>query len=99
MRLNPFPGRPAAILWALALLSSSAGAAGPLDALSNQDASNGLKAALEAGSAAAVAKLGIENGFLNNDKVKIKLPGILEQAKPLLKMTGAASSWTTWWWR
>jgi hypothetical protein len=25
---------------------------------------------------------------LNNDKVKIKLPGILEQAKPLLKMTG-----------
>ena len=88
MRLNPFPGRPAAILFALALLSSGAGTAGPLDALSNQDASNGLKAALEAGSAAAVAKLGIENGFLNNDKVKIKLPGILEQAKPLLKMTG-----------
>ncbi|UQV46630.1 DUF4197 family protein [Janthinobacterium lividum] len=88
MRLNPFPGRSAAILCALVLLSSGAGAAGPLDALSNQDASNGLKAALEAGSAAAVAKLGIENGFLNNDKVKIKLPGILEQAKPLLKMTG-----------
>ncbi len=88
MRLNPFPGRPAAVLCALALLSSGAGAASPLDALSNQDASNGLKAALQAGSAAAVSKLGVENGFLNNDKVKIKLPGILEQAQPLLKMTG-----------
>ncbi len=88
MRLNRFPGRPAAMLCALALLSFGAAAAGPLDALSNQDASNGLKAALEAGSAAAVSKLGVENGFLNNDKVKIKLPGILEQAKPLLKMTG-----------
>ena len=88
MRLNSFPGWPAAILCALALLSSGAGAASPLDALSNQDASNGLKAALQAGSAAAVSKLGVENGFLNNDKVKIKLPGILEQAQPLLKMTG-----------
>ena len=88
MRLNSFPGRPAAILCALVLLSSGAGAASPLDALSNQDASNGLKAALQAGSAAAVSKLGVENGFLNNDKVKIKLPGILEQAQPLLKMTG-----------
>lgn len=99
MRLNPCPGRSSAILCALALLSSGAGAAGPLDALSNQDAGNGLKAALEAGSATVVAKLGIENGFLNNDKVKIKLSGILEQAKPLLKMTGAASNRTTWWWR
>lgn len=88
MRLNSFPGRPAAILCVLALLSSGASVAGPLDALSNQDASRGLKAALEAGSAAAVSKLGVENGFLNNDKVKIKLPGILEQAQPLLKMTG-----------
>lgn len=88
MRLTSFPVRPAAMLCVLALCSSTAGAASPLAALSNQDASNGLKAALEAGSAAAVAKLGIENGFLNNDKVKIKLPGILEQAKPLLKMTG-----------
>ena len=88
MRLISSPFRPATMLCALALCSSTAGAANPLDALSNQDASNGLKAALEAGSTAAVAKLGVENGFLNNDKVKIKLPGILEQAKPLLKMTG-----------
>lgn len=88
MRLTSLSRRPVAVVCALALLSSAAGAADPLASLTNQEASSGLKAALEAGSAAAVAKLGVENGFLKNDKVKIKLPGILEQAKPLLKMTG-----------
>jgi len=56
--------------------------------LSNQDASTGLKAALDKGSAAAVSKLGVEGGFLNNDKVKIQLPSILEKARPILQMTG-----------
>jgi hypothetical protein len=56
--------------------------------LSNQEASGGLKAALEKGSEAAVAKLGVKDGFLANDKVKIQLPGILEQARPLLRMSG-----------
>jgi len=59
-----------------------------LSDLSNQDASSGLKAALEKGSVAAVAKLGVTDGFLGNDKVKIQLPGVLEQARPLLKMSG-----------
>lgn len=68
--------------------ASSAAFSVSLDALSDQDANAGLKAALEKGSAAAVGKLGIENGFLNNEKVKIQLPSILEQARPLLKMTG-----------
>jgi len=69
-------------------LFASAAFAFSLSDLSNQDATSGLKAALEKGSVAAVAKLGVENGFLNNDKVKIELPGILRQAQPLLKMTG-----------
>jgi len=56
--------------------------------LTNQDASAGLKAALEKGAVAASGKLGVENGFLNNDQVRIPLPPILEQARPLLKMTG-----------
>jgi hypothetical protein len=56
--------------------------------LTNVDANSGLKAALEKGSVAAVGKLGVENGFLNNEKVKIQLPGMLEKARPLLKMTG-----------
>ncbi|MFZ6848222.1 DUF4197 domain-containing protein [Undibacterium sp. RuRC25W] len=59
-----------------------------LSDLSNQDASAGLKAALDKGSTVAVSKLGVENGFLNNDKVKIQLPSVLEKAMPILKMTG-----------
>jgi len=56
--------------------------------LSNQDASSGVKAALEKGATAAVAKLGVENGFLHNDKVRIGLPGMVEKAMPILRMTG-----------
>lgn len=59
-----------------------------LSDLSNQDASAGLKAALEKGSTAAVSKLGVENGFLDNEKVKIKLPAKFDKARALLQMTG-----------
>lgn len=75
------------LLIPLSLLAASVHAIS-LDQLSNKDASGGLKAALEAGSSAAVGKLGAEGGFLNNDRVRIPLPKILEQARPLLKMTG-----------
>lgn len=71
----------------VSLIASTAFAFSLAD-LSNQDASSGLKAALEKGATVAVSKLGVENGFLNNDKVKIELPGLLEQARPLLRMTG-----------
>lgn len=76
-----------AIMLGATLLTANASALSFAD-LSNQDANSGLKAALNMGSAAAVAKLGVENGFLNNTKVKIPLPDILEKAKPLLKMSG-----------
>jgi hypothetical protein len=59
-----------------------------LSDLSNQDANAGLKAALEQGSSAAIAKLGVEGGFMNNDKVKIKLPGKIEKVRSMLKMAG-----------
>ncbi|HJV85974.1 MAG TPA: DUF4197 domain-containing protein [Noviherbaspirillum sp.] len=75
------------LLFSLCLAASSA-MAGPLDALSNQDASSGLKAALEKGAVSAVAKLGVPGGFLDNEKVKIQLPPILEQARPVMKLTG-----------
>jgi hypothetical protein len=81
---------PKRLLLLILLLVISSAFALSLDDLSNRDASSGLKAALEKGSVAAVGKLGVENGFLNNDKVKIPLPKILEQARPLLKMTGHA---------
>ncbi|EJN06161.1 DUF4197 domain-containing protein [Herbaspirillum sp. YR522] len=72
---------------ALLVVSGVAGAFSLSD-LSNQDATGGLKAALEQGAKVAVGKLGQPNGFLNNDKVKIRLPGALEQAMPLIRMTG-----------
>ncbi|HEY0587252.1 MAG TPA: DUF4197 domain-containing protein [Pseudoduganella sp.] len=62
--------------------------ANPLDALTEKEAGGGLKAALEAGSVAAVGKLGVEGGFLNNDAVRIRLPRVLEKARPILEMTG-----------
>ncbi|WP_211452276.1 DUF4197 domain-containing protein [Collimonas antrihumi] len=69
-------------------VTASAALALSIGDLSNQDASSGLKAALQKGADVAVSKLGVENGFLNNDKVKIGLPGVLDKAMPLLRMTG-----------
>lgn len=62
--------------------------AADLNQLSNKDANTGLKAALEQGANVAIGKLGVADGFLGNDKVKIPLPSILEKAKPILKLSG-----------
>ena len=83
-----FHFQPTFSLGLIGTLISSTAFALSLAGLSNQDASSGLKAALDKGATVAVSKLGVENGFLNNDKVKIGLPGVLEQARPILRMTG-----------
>jgi hypothetical protein len=57
-------------------------------ALSEQDASQGLKAVLEKGALAAVGLLGRPDGFLGHPRLRIPLPGFLEDAAPLFKMTG-----------
>jgi Protein of unknown function (DUF4197) len=77
----------AATGFALSGLPSTAHAL-DLSAISNQDASAGLKEALNKGSAAAVAKLGVQNGFLNNPKVKIPLPEGLKTAEKAMKLLG-----------
>ena len=59
-----------------------------LGSLSNADAVSGLKDALTQGSAAAVSKLGVENGFLGNDKVKIPLPDALKRVESGLRLLG-----------
>ena len=59
-----------------------------IDDLSNAQASQGLKAALEQGARAAVASLGRPGGFLENDKVRIALPGYLEDGASLLRKFG-----------
>ncbi len=56
--------------------------------LSNKDAVSGLKDALLQGSSAAVGKLGVENGFLGNDKVKIPLPDALKRVESGLRLLG-----------
>jgi hypothetical protein len=56
--------------------------------LSNKDAVAGLKDALTQGSAAAISKLGVENGFLGNEKVKIPLPDAIKRVEGGLRLMG-----------
>ena len=65
-------------------VSGRAGAAN----LSEFDAASGVRAALERGALAAVGLLGKTDGFLGNPKVRIPLPGYLNDAAKLLKAIG-----------
>ena len=56
--------------------------------LTNAEASSGLKTALEKGALMAVSLLGKPDGFLGNPKVRIPLPGYLEDASKLLQNFG-----------
>lgn len=56
--------------------------------LTQAEAGNGLKSALETGVLAAVGLLGQSGGFLDNPKVHIPLPGYLDNAAQLLKKFG-----------
>lgn len=53
------------------------------------DAALGVRTALERGANAAVDLLGRNDGFLGNPRVRIPLPGVLNDAAKLLKATGA----------
>jgi hypothetical protein len=79
----------ARILGVLAALviSAAASAAGLAD-ISNRDAINGLKEALTRGSQAAVTRLGVEDGFLRNDSVRIGLPPALRSAEAVIRSIG-----------
>ncbi|MGH8750123.1 MAG: DUF4197 domain-containing protein [Burkholderiales bacterium] len=59
-----------------------------LASLSNKDVVSGLKEALSQSSSAAVAKLGVENGFLGNPKVKIPLPDKLQKIEGTMRRFG-----------
>jgi hypothetical protein len=59
-----------------------------LASLSNADAVGGLKAALTQASSTAVSELGVENGFLGNDAVKIPLPDALKRIEGGLRLMG-----------
>jgi hypothetical protein len=59
-----------------------------LQSLTNQDASAGLKAALEKGAGVAVDLLGRTDGFLGNGAVKIPLPDSLKKYESLMRRVG-----------
>ncbi len=69
-------------------LFSSIGHAGLLDQFSQADVSKGLKDSLQQGAIAAVSKLGQENGFFSNAKVKIPLPKPMQNAAKMMRAFG-----------
>jgi Protein of unknown function (DUF4197) len=72
----------------LAALLPGRALAGPLDAFTNIDATRALRAALDTGSLAAIGKLGVDGGFLNNPQVKIPLPDGLRKIEGVLRAMG-----------
>jgi hypothetical protein len=59
-----------------------------LESITQRDAAAALKAALEKGSQAAVARLGREDGFFGDARVKIPLPESLAKAEKLMRRVG-----------
>ncbi len=57
-------------------------------ALTESDAAGGVREALMRGTEAAIGLLGRNDGFLGNPKVRIPLPGYLEDAGKLMKRLG-----------
>lgn len=84
-QFNITSGRSIAALLGMAYAQAHALSLGDL---TSAEASQGLKAALEKGALAAIGILGKTDGFLGNDKVRIPLPGYLEDAAKLLKTLG-----------
>ena len=62
--------------------------AGVLDQFSQADMTTGLRDSLQQGALAAVSKLGQENGFFANAKVKIPLPKPMQQAEKMMRAFG-----------
>jgi len=76
------------MLASMVLLAHTQARALSLGDLTDGEASEGLKAALEKGALMAVSLLGRKDGFLANEKVRIPLPGFLADAAKLLKTFG-----------
>ena len=88
MKRRRFNSFSAALLAASCSGLNSTAHALALNDLTNAQASQGLRLALEKGAIAAVELLGRPNGFLGNDKVRIPLPGFLQDTAKLLRSFG-----------
>jgi hypothetical protein len=56
--------------------------------LSNRDAVAGLREALTQGAHAAVGRLGVENGFFGDERVRIPMPESMKKAENLMRRVG-----------
>ena len=88
MQRRKFNHAGAGLLGLLVLATYRQAHALSLGNLTQAEAGNGLKTALERGALMAVSLLGRPDGFLGNPKVRIGLPGYLEDASKLLKNFG-----------
>jgi hypothetical protein len=82
--------RRALVFLALLMCIVQAWGAGLQD-LTNRDAVSGLKDALSQGAAAAIGKLGVENGFLGNERVRIPLPPPIKRIESGARLLGLQS--------
>ena len=72
----------------IAVFLLSGHAAAGLEDITHAEAARGLRQALTDGSLAAVAKLGVENGFFGNPRVRIPLPPSLQRVERGLRAFG-----------
>lgn len=70
--------------------AAAAPAAAQLEDITNREAINALKSALDRGSRAAVEQLGRENGFLGDGRVRIPLPESLRRVERNMRRFGMA---------
>lgn len=82
------PGRLAFLLGLMALVLAPLAWSGALDAITSKEAGQALRETLESGARTAIAKLGKENGYLANPKVKIGLPNKYAKADRILRGLG-----------
>ena len=59
-----------------------------IEDLSNRDAVAGLKEALTQGAGEAVSRLGVENGFFGDERVKILMPESMQKTEKLMRRLG-----------
>ena len=59
-----------------------------IEDLSNRDAAAGLKEALTKGAGEAVNRLGVENGFFGDGRVKILMPESMKKTENLMRRLG-----------
>ena len=78
-----------ALLMPLLVAGAAPAAASSLDRITQAEAVQGLKTALEQGARAAVRTLGRTDGFLKDKRVRIPLPESLQRSEKLMRQVGA----------